>query len=157
MSQPAPTRLQIVPAELAHVYRLAPDMRAPDCTMAEILGRSPKAALRQSFKNSPFYRRSVLRGDTVLAMWGLTADVLGDQGMPWLATSRHAVPLRLRLIRLAQLEVAEMLRRKPILVDFHLARDGVGCRFLALLGFAAVGEPLPSRAGAMQRYELRRD
>ena len=154
----AATRLRIVDAELAHVYRLAANMRQADVETARMLGRDPKLALRISYKSSPFYRRAALAGDDVLAMWGLGGDVLSEIGFPWLVTSKTAPARRLELLKAGRLELGEMSTRKRLLIDYAPPDDPGVARFLRFFGFAHVGEG-PQIVGSgppWQRYELRR-
>lgn len=150
--------LRLVDAAMAHVYRLAANLRDEDIAMAAKIGRDPKRALRQSYKSSTFYRRAIVRGDEVLVMWGLSGDVLADVGYPWMITSRGAAALRLRLLKFARREVRRMLAQRDVLVDYVAPDNARPARFLSFLGFMPATEgPRPMVGGvAWDRYELRR-
>lgn len=154
----AAKRLQVVDATIAHVYRLAANMRRRDVEAAARIGRDARLALRLSYKSSAFYRRCALLGDDVLAMWGLGGDALSDVGFPWLITSQRAPAHRLALLKIGRAELVHMLAAKRLLVDYVDEEDAGAARLMRFFGFASVGHG-PHLAGSGQaplRFERRR-
>ncbi|HEX4043282.1 MAG TPA: hypothetical protein VHY10_16410, partial [Xanthobacteraceae bacterium] len=134
-TRPAANRLRMVTARMAHVYRLAANLRDEDLAMAAKLGRDARLALRLSYKSSTFYRCAITDGDDVLVMWGLSGDALSDHGYPWMITSKDAARLRLRLLKFGRRELRRMMRLRRVLVDYVAPDDARAARFLVFLGF----------------------
>lgn len=124
----------ILPANISHVYALAPVMRADDALEATGLGGEPKRMLRQSFRHSLIAKSAFVDGD-VACMWGMTADILSDIGSPWLVTSAAVERLPLAFLHEARREVEAMLCMKRRLENIVAAAYTRAVRFLRLLGF----------------------
>jgi hypothetical protein len=146
----AAPKVQIVPAETAHVYALAANLRAGERMEAAALGIDPRRALRQCYRAATYVRTALVDGE-LAAMWGLGGAALADIGYPWLLTTAAVLRVPISMAVIARQEVAAMLRIAPRLAG-HVAADyGQAVRFLALLGFT-LDPPAPfGRRGEMFR------
>jgi hypothetical protein len=150
------SRIRIVPAELAHVYALAANMRQDDQREATELGSDPRRALRACFRGS-LIRRTAFVDDAIAAMWGLAGVALADIGNPWLATTAAIERVPVSFVRQAKAELAAMLSLYPILENYVAADYVRAVRFLEVLGFALdAPAALGPRRAAFRRFRIER-
>lgn len=147
-------RVEIVDAEIEHVYLLVDRLRPKDLKEIQRLGIKPKRALYRAFKNSLMCRSAFVDGQ-IAAMWGIGVALrpglspLSDLGTPWLHTSDAVERIPLFFVRRAKAEVAAMLAIKKRLESWVDADYAEAVKFIRMLGFV-VETPAPIGAdGAM--------
>lgn len=152
----AASRLQIIPAEISHVYALAATLRREDASEIDATGFGCRDGLRAIYRGALLRRTAMVDGE-VAAMFGLTGDALSDSGEPWLLTSAAIERVPCAFLREARREVASMLRIKPVLHNYVMASYTRACRFVLLLGFT-LGEPEPMgpKSIPFRKFEMRR-
>jgi hypothetical protein len=140
-------RVEIVDAQVEHVYALVDQLRKKD--EIEILrsGIKPRRALYRAFRNSLMCRTAFVDGE-IAAMWGIGVafrpglSPLSDLGTPWLHTSVAIERIPLFFVRRAKAELAAMFALKRRLESWVDADYAAAIRFLRLLGFT-VEKPAP--------------
>lgn len=147
-------RVDIVDAEIEHVYLLVDRLRQKDLLEIQRLGIKPKRALYRAFRNSLMCRTAFVDGE-IAAMWGIGIalrpglSALSDLGTPWLHTAVAIERIPLFFVRRAKAEVAAMLTLKKRLESWVDADYPQAVKFLRILGFV-VETPAPIGAdGAM--------
>ena len=116
-------------------------MREADAGEARGLGFDPRRLLRSSFRAS-IYSRTGFIGDDIAAMWGLTADILSETGMPWLVTAPIVEKFPVTFLRVAKQELRQFLAIKPRLENVVIADYRGAIRLLEVLGFH-LDSPVP--------------
>lgn len=149
-------RVQIIPAEISHVYALAATLRAGDASEIEATGFGCRDGLRAIYRGALLRRTALVDGE-VAAMFGLTGDALSDSGEPWLLTSAAVERVPCAFLRIGRQQVATMLQMKPVLHNYVMASYTRACRFVILLGFT-LGEPEPMgpKSIPFRKFEMRR-
>lgn len=137
----------VVPAEVSHVYALAPALRWRDAAEIAASGHTPKQSLYRGFRNSLMCKTAFVGAD-IAAMWGLCVafrpgvSPLGDLGVPWLLTSAAAERCPVSFLRIARRELAAMKQQRRRLESFVAADYAQAVKLLHILGFT-VEEPKP--------------
>lgn len=145
-----------MPATLEHAVEVGVHLRAEDAREVAAFGFGPIDAVVESFKNS-LWRRAGIVGGQVAAVWGVTGTPMGVVGVPWLMTTPAILDVSpLVFARIYRGEVAEMLRRFPVLENYVDARYLGAVRMLKLAGFH-LDAPIPFGAGRAPfcRFEAR--
>jgi hypothetical protein len=152
----AAIRYRIIPATNAHVYTLAATLRRDDAAELEAAGFHVKHGVRRTFR-AALMRWSILVDDQLAGMFGMGGDALGDVGTPWLLTAPPIERIPVSFVREGRNAVRQMLRAKPILVNYVDARYTRACRFVEVLGFALEPPaPFGPKGALFRRFETRR-
>lgn len=134
-------RIRIAPSEIGDVYRLAAHLRENDRLEITGLDLDPTSVIRSSFRSAVLRRTAFVDGE-IAAMWGLGGVMLSDDGAPWLMTAPAIERIPVSFVRLARVEVSEMLAMRSHLSNVVMASYRSACRFLDVLGFH-LDEPVP--------------
>lgn len=130
----AAARYLIRESEVGDIYALAKNLRDGDRLEIASLGKEPKAALRNCYRNA-ILRRTVVVDGEIAAMWGLCGTMLSDYGEPFLLTTPAIERIPVSFLREGRREIARMLRLRRVLVVRCAAAYTQACRFLECLGF----------------------
>lgn len=152
--------LQVVPAQIGHVYQLAGRLRAADEAEIRGLGLSPKRALYRGYRNSVLCRAALIDG-VCAAMWGVAigrvpgASLLGRVATPWLHTAAAVEAVPYAYVKIGKAEVAAMTALYPVLIGYVAASYVKAVRFLGLIGFTVDDERVfGSVGGQYRRYHI---
>lgn len=152
-ASPTPT-IVIVPAEAWHVRELRQTMREKDKEEIQAVGISVDKSLWYNFKKGIMNRTALVDGK-VAAMWGCGGSWLGAKAAPWLLTSPEIYKVNpLRVARIYQKEVYNMLKFFPTLENYALASYNQAIRLLMIAGFE-IGEPEKIRNGTFRKFTMR--
>lgn len=144
-------RVEIVAAEIEHVYLLADVLRPGDAAELAGSGHSARKSLYRGYRNSILCRTAFVDGD-IAAMWGLAVGLrpgvspLSDLAVPWLLTSAAAARVPLSFLRVAKRELALMRQHRRRLESFVAADYAQAVKLLRVLGFT-VERPAPIGVG----------
>lgn len=129
-------RVDILPATLAHVQALLPDILAED--RAEWWASSlsdPKEALPLALKRSEIARAGFIDGQ-IAALYGVVrAGFLTSHGIPWLIAGRHALNHPASFLRATGRAAPEIVQGFDYLENYVDARNRRAVRWLSWLGF----------------------
>ncbi|GGE54422.1 hypothetical protein GCM10007276_34380 [Agaricicola taiwanensis] len=152
-------RIQIIPADEAHIAIIAPRMRAADVAEVWAAGRrSPHEALALSLEHATHASTVTLDGRPEM-MFGVGALCLATgHGVPWLLGTDAVVRHQMHFLREAQAELARMLQTYPVLRNLVDDRNSVSKRWLRWLGFTLFPpEPYGADGALFSPFELRVD
>lgn len=151
-------RVEIVAAEIEHVYLLVDRLRQKDRIEIHRLGIKPRKALYRAFRNSLMCRTAFVDGE-IAAMWGIGVafreglSPLSDLGTPWLHTADAVERVPVFFIRRARAELAVMLAVKRRLESWVDADYAQAVRFLKLLGFTVeTAAPVGADGALFRRF-----
>jgi len=153
-------KVEVVRAEVGHIYQLAGRLRANDEAEVRGLGHSPKRALYRGYRNSVLCRSALIDGRCA-AMWGIGigrvpgASLLGRVATPWLLTAADVEAVPHAYVRIGKTELAAMKALFPQLVGYVAADYAAAIRFLTMIGFT-VDETCASgpAGGQYRRYHI---
>lgn len=148
--------VDIIDTDPSHIRELALTMREADQREIVSAGFTPKSALWRSYRES-IYRKTALVDNRVAACWGVTGNLFGGKGVPWLLTSSHCELVSpLVFARIYKKETKTMLRMFPTLVNYVDASYTEAVRLLEICGFQLDDPEQFGRNGALfHRFELR--
>lgn len=110
-------------------------MRKRDIEECKAFGMSPGRALDNSIKGSLF-SKSVWLDGKIIAMIGLSGNLISDVGCPWMLTGNGIEKVRFTFARVAIRELDEMHKYKRVLSNYVMADYHEAVKFLSLVGFS---------------------
>lgn len=152
--------VEIVTAEVEHVYLLADKLRAGDIAEVRGGGHSAKKSLYRGFRHSILCKTAFVDGE-IAAMWGLCVGLrpgvspLSDVAVPWLLTSSAVERVPVSFLKVAKAELALMRANRRRLESFVAADYSQAVKLLRILGFT-VEKPVPVGVGGalFSRFHL---
>lgn len=146
--------IEFVPASPAHVGTIAARMRPIDRLECEIMGHTPKQALRLGLRNSTVCYTAKVDGRPE-AMFGVAAtSVVSGEGSPWLLLTEAGGRQAKALLRAGR-SYSDLLQCVfPVLSNYVHADNHAAIRWLQRLGYG-IG-PVISRNGHPMRVFERR-
>lgn len=127
-------RVEVIPASLSDVDLIAPDVRQSDLDEIEGALHVPiKKALIDGITGSRKASKIVVNGQ-VVAVFG-DADHADGIGVPWLISTVHVERYPKSFLSVCKMEVADMLTRHKVLLNFVDCRNTAAIRWLKWLGF----------------------
>lgn len=153
MSKPV---VEIVSTLPAYIPMLKDSLRDKDRAEIMNLGITPSRALWRSFRRSIMCKTVFVDGE-IAAIFGISGEILGEIGRPWLLTSPAAEKVSpLRFVRIYQKEVEEMLKLFPYLASVVDASYDGAVRLLENVGFTVhEPQPLGPDNAAFRKFEMR--
>lgn len=126
--------IEVTEARLWHCGELIRRLRHEHSVALVATGLNVHRELRRSFETS-CYRRSLLIGDRLAGMWGVTGTVLAPFGFLWLLLSDEATRYPKAVVQIARRELATIMLSKTEVVTTVLGGDETALRFAIFLGF----------------------
>lgn len=128
--------IEVVPAQPQHVGPIACRMREIDVIECQIMGHTPKEALRTGLLGSTIAWTVKIDGRAE-AMFGATPlNFLEGKGRPWLLMTDVAAQKHSALVRLGWIYTEALNQHYPILQNWIHADNARTIRWLARLGYA---------------------
>lgn len=109
-------------------------MRAAGAIAVEAYGYSPRPALHRAFVASSHCRTALKDGKPV-AMWGVSAPILGDTAIVWLVLAEKTGIVPYAIVREARAELQRVADFYPRILMTVLPDDEASVRFALHLGF----------------------
>lgn len=145
----------IVPTTAEHIRELRETIRDEDRREIESYGFSCEKGLWRSYKRSLMTKTGLINGQ-VAAVWGCGGVYMGGVGSPWLLTSHTIKQLSpLKVARIYQKQVHQMLEMFPLLENFVLADYTESIRLLSICGFS-IGEPEKLGNSMFRKFRMER-
>lgn len=144
--------IEVVNSTLDHALTIRRDLREGDVLEAVRQGVNPWTGIVKAYKNACFRRTGLIDGIPA-AIWGVTGNLLGTVGSPYLITSNRISmisPIRFAKIYIKELQV--MKNMFPILVNYVDAEYKEACRMLELAGFKL--EPMTINDYPFYRFSM---
>lgn len=127
-------RAEVLPVSVDEAAEIAAIVRQADRDeICEGLGMDMEQALRLCFGSSRKASKIVVGGVVVAVFGDATHDA--QVGVPWLISTVHVEARAKPFLRVCKREVAEMLTRHRMLVNYVDARNTQAIRWLKWLGF----------------------
>lgn len=139
--------IEIVETIPAHVRMMAHDMHESTAQTAIALGTTPHVLLWKSYKKSIICKTAFFNGK-IAAIWGLSGELFGDKGHPWLIMSPVVDDHPMRVAFIYRKEVKNFQTMFPILEDYIDINSTKTLKMLELMGFNF--DPEPIQHGAVQ-------
>ena len=143
--------IEVVPAKPSHVGTLARRLREIDKLECQIMGHTPKEALRTGLLGSTIAWTVMIDGQPEAMMGATPISFVEGRGRAWLlmtdVAQRHAVTL----VRLGRIYTEALHRHFPILENFIHADNVRTIRYLSRLGYA-IGSVDVIRGHAMRPF-----
>lgn len=139
--------IEIMETTPAHVRMMAHDMHEMTARTAISLGTTPNKLLWRSYKKSIICKTAFFNGK-IAAIWGLSGELFGDVGYPWLIMSPvvDAHPMRVAFIYRREVQQFQsMFRRLEDYIDMEAEKT---IKMLELMGFNF--DPDPIEHGAVK-------
>lgn len=134
-------RAEVLPLTAADIDAILPDIRQADRDEIEGALHIPmRQALADALADHCKASKIVVDG-AVVAVFGDSTHS-AEIGVPWLISTRHVERFPRAFLQVCKPEVAEMLTRHPLLLNYVDARNQAAIRWLRWLGFAFC-EPEP--------------
>lgn len=114
---------------------LLANMRRKDIEECRAFGMSPGRAIRNSIRSS-IYSKSVWREGKIIAMIGLSGNLISEVGCPWMLTGNGIEKVPFTFAKVAMIELDEMHKYKRVLSNFVKADYTEAVRFLSAVGFS---------------------
>ncbi len=128
-------KVEIIAAEIGHVYRLAKNLRDLDRREFTCAGLDPRRALRKAFRDSIIARTGFVDGE-IAAMFGVGGTIMGGEGRIWLLTTPAVERVPVTFVREARRELDRLLPLFPVLHGVVQTSYHQAVAFLILLGFS---------------------
>jgi len=126
--------ITILPATAEHVLELRANLREEDASEICKFGLPIRRALYRSWRNAIFSRTALVNGE-VAAIWGMSGQLLGDKGHPWLLTSSLVEKVPLQFALCYRQQIREMLGHFDLLENYVDSDYDKSIRMLELIGF----------------------
>lgn len=134
-------RAEVLPLTAADIDAILPDIRQADRDEIEGALHIPmRQALADALADHCKASKIVVDG-AVVAVFGDSTHS-AEIGVPWLISTRHVERFPRAFLQVCKPEVAEMLTRHPLLLNYVDARNQAAIRWLRWLGFTFC-EPEP--------------
>lgn len=134
-------RAEVLPLKAADIDIILPDIRQADRDEIEGALHIPmRQALADALADHCKASKIVVDG-AVVAVFGDSTHS-AEIGVPWLISTRHVERFPRAFLQVCKPEVAEMLTRHPLLLNYVDARNQAAIRWLRWLGFTFC-EPEP--------------
>ncbi|WP_434456504.1 hypothetical protein JQR85_13525 [Stutzerimonas urumqiensis] len=134
-------RAEVLPLTAADIDAILPDIRQADRDEIEGALHIPlRQALADALADHCKASKIVVDG-AVVAVFGDSTHS-AEVGVPWLISTRHVERFPRAFLQVCKPEVAEMLTRHPLLLNYVDARNQAAIRWLRWLGFTFC-EPEP--------------
>lgn len=134
-------RAEVLPLKAADIDTILPDIRQADRDEIEGALHIPmRQALADALADHCKASKIVVDG-AVVAVFGDSTHS-AEVGVPWLISTRHVERFPRAFLQVCKPEVAEMLTRHPMLLNYVDARNQAAIRWLRWLGFTFC-EPEP--------------
>lgn len=134
-------RAEVLPLTAADIDAILPDIRQADRDEIEGALHIPmRQALADALADHCKASKIVVDG-AVVAVFGDSTHST-EIGVPWLISTRHVERFPRAFLQVCKPEVAEMLTRHPLLLNYVDARNQAAIRWLRWLGFTFC-EPEP--------------
>lgn len=124
------------------------NMRRKDIEECKAFGMSPGRAIKDSLSNS-LYAKSVWLDDDIIAMIGLSGNVVSDLGCPWMLTGYGIEKVPVSFARVAIHELDEMNKIKRVLSNAVWAEYKEAVKFMSIVGFSVFSPRPMGKNGAM--------
>lgn len=134
---------------------LLANMRKKDIEECKAFGMSPGRALRNSM-NSSLYSKSVWMDGKIIAMIGLSGNVISEVGCPWMLTGNGIEKVPFTFAKVAIKELDEMHKYKPVLSNFVQADYHEAVRFLSAVGFSIASPRQVGKNGVLFHQVVRK-
>lgn len=134
-------KAEVIPLCAADIDAILPDIRQADIDEIEGALQTPmRQALTEALDDHCKASKIVVDG-LIVAVFGDSVHS-EEAGVPWLISTRHVERFPKAFLQVCKPEVAEMLTRHPLLVNYVDARNSAAIRWLKWLGFTFC-EPEP--------------
>ncbi|OMG61465.1 hypothetical protein AUR59_020095 [Stutzerimonas balearica] len=134
-------KAEVLPLCEADIDAILPDIRQADRDEIEEALQTPmRKALADALANHCKASKIVVSG-LVVAVFGDSRHS-AEAGVPWLISTRHVERFPKAFLQVCKPEVAEMLTRHEVLVNYVDVRNAAAIRWLRWLGFT-FGDPEP--------------
>lgn len=111
-------------------------MRDVDCRECELLGHTPKEALRWGLLGSSVVWTAKVDGRPEAMFGAVPISIIEGRGRPWMLMTQDALHHRRALVRLGVAYTDAIHRHFEVLENFVHADNEVAIRWLARLGYA---------------------
>lgn len=129
-------KVEIVPVDPAEVDAIAASVRQADIEeITGALGIAIRDALLDGVTGSLKAQKIVVDGETVCVFGDAVHSVLGRIGVPWMISTEAIERHPRGFLRVCRDEVADMLNRHELLLNFVDVRNTAAIRWLKWLGF----------------------
>lgn len=128
--------IEVVPARPQHIGTIAHRMREIDKRECEMMGHTPKSALRTGILGSTIAWTVKIDGRPEAMMGATPLNFLEGRGRAWLLMTDEAAKQHKALLRLGRIYTAAMHREYPVLVNWVHAENDKTIRWLSRLGYA---------------------
>jgi len=147
------TRVRLVPAEAKHIGRIARLMREVDRAECEVMGKTPKQALRLSLAVSD-KAWTALVDDQPEAMFGVMVDsVLGQTAVPWFLGTDEVYRHGRELLMWGPGMVSRLCDSRTTLRNLVSSANGQAIRLLKRWGFTVADEEIDVRGTPFRYFE----
>jgi hypothetical protein len=128
--------IEVIPAKPFHTGTLARRMRAIDVLECQIMGHTPKEALRTGLLGSTIAWTVVIDGRPEAMMGATPISFMEGVGRPWLLMTDVAATKAVTLVRLGRIYTDAIHRHYPLLENWVHADNDRTIRWLTRLGYA---------------------
>lgn len=128
--------IEVIPAKPFHTGTLARRMRQIDVLECQIMGHTPKEALRTGLLGSTIAWTVVIDGRPEAMMGATPISFMEGVGRPWLLMTDVAATKAVTLVRLGRIYTDAIHRHYPLLENWVHADNDRTIRWLTRLGYA---------------------
>lgn len=128
--------IEVVPALPRHVNTIAKRMRNIDVLECQIMGHTPKEALRTGLLGSTLAWTVMIDGRPEAMMGATPISFVEGRGRAWLLMTDIAAKKAVTLVRLGRIYTEAMHRHYPLLENWIHADNVKTIRYLSRLGYA---------------------
>lgn len=127
---------ELVPALPRHINRIAKNMRQIDVLECQIMGRTPKQALRTGLLVSTIAWTIMVDGEPEGMLGVSPVSMIEGKGTPWMLMTERGGKLSKDLVRLGRLYTEHMHKHFPLLENWVHGDNTRTIRWLTRLGYA---------------------